>query len=161
MCIGEVTMIIKQEKGFLPCTARCGVSCAWAGWASALSLILIFSVDSDNLMIGLSIFIFFVVLSVFLTIMSIFKWNSRVVVTSERIIQRQFGKIIDLPYDKIDNVKISKLGKFPYLIKLTKDKEKISFDCTSKVYKAFVSTCTNQGLIENLKKLWKKRGLDL
>ena len=102
-------------------------------------------------------------LHILLVVLSILNWNSPVYINSERIMQYKYGKKVSFVYDEIEDIRLSKMFFIhaPWLITIKKGEEKISFEYTSKVYKAFISTCTNKEIIQRLKTLWGKWHLDL
>ena len=96
--------------------------------------------------------------SIGLVIYSIGKLNSKVAVTEEYLMQKQFGKVITISFENIDNVSVSHspLIKAPPLVTVYHAGDKISFETTSRIYKSFREHCNNDSALVILKNELKK-----
>lgn len=155
-------MVNEQVKLFRPrmshfceiCTSSFGIFC--------VMIIASLEMKSKN---GFLWFLFVGILSLLIgiicTIFAILKWNSAVYVGVEKIEQKQFGKIKTFYYMEIEDVEMCRFPRSTqWLITVKRDKEKISFEITSKVYDKFYELCTNEEIMNKLKKILKDKNLD-
>ena len=87
-------------------------------------------VKEKNIVIIIVIFLFS--LNIFFSLYSILKLNSFVYMDDDKIQQKQYGKLIQIYYENIKDVKISHAfyAKVPPLITIYDNKKKISFEMT-------------------------------
>ena len=95
------------------------------------------------------------VLHLFIVIYSICKWNRRVFICKDVIIQHQWFKEIRIPYDEITNIRITRLSPiYPPVITIFHNKKHISFDVTK--LDIFLLHCTNPIVIDKANALQRK-----
>ena len=146
----------KQSKKYMPCLARFILLC----FASLVTSIIFLDIllTPDFALTPVCIFLAVFVIELCFIISAIFKWNSPVYIDEEKIEQKQFGKIKTIYYSEIDNIKrTGRSYRIPWIITIRKNKEKISFEDASKVYDKFCELCTNEEIMNQLKKMFKYR----
>ena len=146
----------KQSKKYMPCLSRF-ISLCFASLVTIIILLEILFTPNFKL-IPVYIFLTVFVVNLCFIIFAIFKWNSPVYIDEEKIEQKQFGKIKTIYYSEIDNIKrTGRSYRIPWIITIRKNKEKISFEDASKVYDKFCELCTNEEIMNQLKKMFKYR----
>ena len=140
----------------MPCLSRF-ISLCFASLVTIIILLEILFTPNFKL-IPVYIFLTVFVVNLCFIIFAIFKWNSPVYIDEEKIEQKQFGKIKTIYYSEIDNIKrTGRSYRIPWIITIRKNKEKISFEDASKVYDKFCELCTNEEIMNQLKKMFKYR----
>ena len=146
----------EQDKKYRPCWERCIAICVASIITNVIFLDILFVFKFK---LGcVCIFLVNIVVCLYFIIFAIFKLNSPVYIDEEKIAQKQFGKIKTIYYSEIENIKRTGRDlRFSWLITIRKNKEKISFEDTSKVYDKFCELCTNEEIMNQLKKMFKYR----
>ena len=92
---------------------------------------------------------------------SLLKLNSYIFIEENRVFQKQFGKIIDITYDEITDVKLSFAFyvRAPYAIKIYSNNKKVMFEITSKVFDEFMKRCPNIEVKKKIESLLKEKGI--
>lgn len=160
MYIGGGRILENQVKKYRPCIVRT-IS------FSILSFMLFFvtiagilpSVEGKDKNIVFFFIIIFFILHVLLVLYSLLKLNSSIYLDENKIVQKQFGKIINIKYDKINDVKLSfsYYARAPYAIKVYENNKRIMFEITSKVFDEFMKYCSNVEVKNKIKSLLKEK----
>jgi hypothetical protein len=159
MYIGGERILKREVKKYRSCMGRT-IS------LSVLSFMLFFvsiagilpSVEGEGKNIVLFFIIIFFILHILLVLYSLLKLNSYIYLYENKIVQKQFGKIINIKYDEINDVKLSfsfYVRAF-YGIKIYNNNKKIMFEITSKVFDEFMKCCSNIEVKHKLKNLLKE-----
>ena len=140
-----------------PCIGRTLSLCGTSLSLAILSFMVSANVGSARL-VFFAIGIILSVLALIATVYSIFKLNSKILVSNEAIVQKQFKRTGVFKYEDITGVTLthSPLVKAPPLVSLFCGNDKISFETTSRIYKAFRDSCSNETVNESLKKILKQ-----
>lgn len=149
-----------QVKKYRPCNGRT-IS------LSILSFMLFFvtiagilpSVEGEGKNIVFFLIIIFFILHVSLLIYSLLKLNSPIYLDENKIFQKQFGKIINIKYDEINDVKLSfsYYVRASYAVKIYYNNKKIMFEITSKVFDEFMKHCSNIEVKNKIESLLKEK----
>lgn len=140
-----------------PCVGRALSLCG-----TSLSLAILSFMIGVNVGAGWAIFfiigIILSILVVISTVYCIFKLNSKIYVSDKEISQKQFTRTVAFKYEYITGVTLthSPLVKAPPLVSIFCGNDKISFETTSRIYKAFRDCCNNESIIESLKTALKQ-----
>jgi hypothetical protein len=162
MYIGGERILKREVLKYRPCIGRT-IS------LSILSFMLFFvtiagilpSAEGEDKNIVFFFVIIFFVLHVLLVLYSLLKLNSSIYLDENKIAQKQFGKIIIIKYDKINNVKLSfsYYARASYAIKIYDNNKKIMFEITSKVFDEFMKYCSNVEVKNKIESLLKEKGI--
>lgn len=89
------------------------------------------------------------------------KLNSFICLDEFKITQKQFGKIMNIKYDEITQVKLSFAFyvRAPYAIKIYANNIRIMFEITSKVFDVFMEHCSNIEIKNQINSLLKENGI--
>lgn len=153
-------MLERKDIKYRPCVGRT-IS------LSILSFMLFFvttagilpSVEDEEKNIVFFFIIIFFLLHVLFVIYSLLKLNSPICLDDNKIFQKQFGKIISIKYDEINNIKLSFAfyGRAPYAIKIYHNNKRIMFEITSKVFDEFMECCSNIEVKNKIESLLKEK----
>ena len=93
---------------------------------------------------------------------SLLKLNSPIYLDENKIVQKQFGQIINIEYNKISDAKLSFAYyiRAPYAIKVYENNKRIMFEITSKVFDEFMKYCSNIEVKNKIGSLLKEKGID-
>ena len=113
--------------------------------------------------------VFFLIIILFLfhiifVLYSLLKLNSPICLDENKIVQKQFGKIISIKYDNITDVKLSYFRSSAwasYAIKIYDNKKRIMFETSSKVFDVFMKYCANVEVKNKIEILFKEKGIYL
>ena len=160
MYTGEVRILENQVKKYRPCNGRT-IS------FSILSFMLFFvttsgilpSVEGEEKNIVFFFIIIFFLLHILFVLYSLLKLNSPIYLDENKIFQKQFGKIINIKYDKITDVKLSFAfyTRASYAIKIYDNNNKIMFEITSKVFDEFMKYCSSIEVKNKIESLLKEK----
>ena len=149
-----------QVKKYRPCIGRT-IS------FSILSFMLFFlmivriltSVEGEEKNIVFFFIIIFFVLHVLFVLYSLLKLNSPICLDENKIVQKQFGKIISIEYNKISNAKLSFAYyiRAPYAIKVYENNKRIMFEIASKCFDEFMKYCTNVEVKKKIESLLREK----
>ena len=110
--------------------------------------------------------VFFLIIILFLfhiifVLYSLLKLNSPICLDENKIVQKQFGKIISIKYDNITDVKLSEsyYARASYAIKIYDNKKRIMFETSSKVFDVFMKYCANVEVKNKIERLLKEKGI--
>ena len=131
---------------YRPCNGRTipfSVSSFILFFLSTIGIGILPNVEEKN--IALIIIVFLFLLHILFVFYSLFKLNSYISIEDEKVFQKQFGKIIDIRYNDITDVKLSYAFyvKAPYAVKIYFNNKNIMFEISSKVFDAFMNNCSN------------------
>lgn len=162
MYIGGVKILKNKVNKYRPCNGRT-VS------FSILSFMLFFvaiagilpSVKSEEKNIVFFLIIIFFLLHILFVSYSLLKLNSFICLDEDKILQKQFGKIITIKYDEITDVKLSFAFyvRAHYAIKIYENNKRIMFEITSKVFDEFINHCSNHEAKNKIERLLKEKGI--
>lgn len=163
-CILERSEMVSNIHKSRPCTER-SCFCMITFMLSALTMPVLFHFKDVNLIIFL-VPVSLSLLHILFVLYCIFKLNSLVYMDDTKIWQKQFGKIVEIQYSNIQDIKLSESAyiRSSTLVTISENKKKISFERGSKSYDSFISFCTNDKndkVIKRLKKLLERKGLSL
>ena len=136
---------------------------------SSLSFMLLFltivgifpSVKGEEKNIVFVFIIFFFLLHILFVLYSLLKLNSPVYLDENKIVQKQFGQIINIEYNKISDAKLSFAYyiRASYAIKVYENNKRIMFEITSKVFDEFMKYCSNIEVKNKIESLLKEKGI--
>ena len=117
------------------------------------------SVEGEDKNIAFLFIIIFFVLHVLFVFYLLLKLNSPIYLDENIIVQKQFGKIISIKYDEINDVKLSFAYyiRAPYAIKVYENNKRIMFEITSKVFGEFMKYCSNIEVKHKIESLLKEK----
>lgn len=117
------------------------------------------SVEGEEKNIVFFFIIIFFVLHVLFVLYSLLKLNSPIYLDENIIVQKQFGQIISIKYDEINDVKLSfsYYVRASYAIKIYENNKKIMFEITSKVFDEFMKYCSNIEVKHKIESLLKEK----
>ena len=147
---------------FRPCNGR---SISFSGLTFMLFFIttigILPNVECEDKNIAFLFIIIFFVLHVLFVFYSLLKLNSPIYLDEKIIVQKQFGKIISIKYDEINDVKLSFAYyiRAPYAIKVYENNKRIIFEITSKVFDEFMKYCSNIEVKNKIESLLKEKGI--
>ena len=120
------------------------------------------NVEGEEKNIVFFFIIIFFILHVLLLIYSLLKLNSPICLDENIIVQKQFGQIINIEYNKISDAKLSFAYyiRAPYAIKVYENNKRIMFEITSKVFDEFMKYCSNIEVKNKIGSLLKEKGID-
>ena len=103
----------------------------------------------------------FLLIHIIFVLYSLMKLNSFICLDEFKITQKQFGKIMNIKYDEITQVKLSFAFyvRAPYAIKIYANNIRIMFEITSKVFDVFMEHCSNIEIKEQINSLLKENGI--
>ena len=115
------------------------------------------SVEEKN--IALIIIVFLFVLHILFVFYSLFKLNSYISIEEEKMLQKQFGKTIEIMYNDITDVKLSfaLYIRASYAVKVYSNNKRIMFEISSKVFDAFMNNCSNIDIKNRIISLLKEK----
>ena len=153
----------KKDIKYRPCIGRT-IS------LSILSFMLFFvtiagilpSVETEDKNIVFFFIIIFFILHILVLLYSLLKLNSPIYLDENKIVQKQFGQIINIEYNKISDAKLSFAYyiRAPYAIKVYENNKRIMFEITSKVFDEFMKYCSNIEVKNKIGSLLKEKGID-
>ena len=162
MYIGGEKILKREVIKYRPCSGRT-IS------LSILSFMLFFvtiagilpSVEVEDKNIVFFFIIIFFILHILVLLYSLLKLNSPIYLDENKIVQKQFGKIINIKYDEINDVKLSfsYYVRASYGIKIYNNNKKIMFEITSKVFDEFMKYCSNIEIKNKIEGLLKEKGI--
>ena len=162
MYIGGEKILKSKVMKFRPCNGR-SIS------FSVLTFMLFFittlgilpNVEGEDKKIAFLFAIILFLLHVLFVLYSLLKLNSPIYLEEDKIFQKQFGKIISIKYNKINDVKLSfsYYVRASYGIKIYENNKKIMFEITSKVFDEFLKYCSNIEVKNKIKSLLKAKGI--
>lgn len=160
MYIGGGRILENQVKKYRPCIGRTISFSILSFMLFFLTIAGIFpSVEGEEKNIVFFFIIIFFILHVLLLIYSLLKLNSPICLDENIIVQKQFGKIISIKYDEINDVKLSFAYyiRAPYAIKVYENNKRIMFEITSKVFDEFMKYCSNIEVKHKIESLLKEK----
>ena len=153
----------KKDIKYRPCIGRT-IS------LSILSFMLFFvtiagilpSVEVEDKNIVFFFIIIFFILHILVLLYSLLKLNSPIYLDENKIVQKQFGQIINIEYNKISDAKLSFAYyiRAPYAIKVYENNKRIMFEISSKVFDEFMKYCSNIEVKNKIGSLLKEKGID-
>ena len=146
MYIGGERILKRKDIKYRPCIGRTISFSSLSFMLFFLTIVGIFpSVEGEEKNIVFFFIIIFFILHVLLVLYSLLKLNSSIYLDENKIVQKQFGKIINIKYDEINDVKLSfsYYVRASYGIKIYNNNKKIMFEITSKVFDEFMKCCSN------------------
>ena len=154
----------EQIKFFRPRVTHFAEICVSTVWSFIIMTVIPFEVrqkDGFASVCFLCLGLLFFALGLIGIVFAVFKWNAPVYIDDEKIEQKQFGKTKTFYYAEIKDIKMYRLPKSSqWLITVYQNEDKISFEITSKVYDKFYELCTNEEIMNKLKKILKDKNLD-
>ena len=151
-----------QVKKYRPCNGRT-ISLSISSFMLFLVTITgIFpSVEVEDKNIVFFFIIIFFILHILVLLYSLLKLNSPIYLDENKIVQKQFGKIISIKYDNITDVKLSEsyYARASYAIKIYDNKKRIMFETSSKVFDVFMKYCANVEVKNKIERLLKEKGI--
>ena len=155
-------MLKRKDIKYSPCIGRT-IS------LSILSFMLFFvtiagvlpSVEGKDKNIVFFFIIIFFILHILVLLYSLLKLNSPIYLDENKIVQKQFGQIINIEYNKISDAKLSFAYyiRAPYAIKVYENNKRIMFEITSKVFDEFMKYCSNIEVKNKIESLLKEKGI--
>lgn len=120
------------------------------------------SVEVEDKNIVFFFIIIFFILHILVLLYSLLKLNSPIYLDENKIVQKQFGKIINIEYNKISDAKLSFAYyiRAPYAIKVYENNKRIMFEITSKVFDEFMKYCSNIEVKNKIESSLKEKGID-
>lgn len=117
------------------------------------------SADDGERNIAFSLAIILFLLHILFVLYSIFKLNSLICVDDNKILQKQFCKIVNIKYDEITDVKLSFAFyiRASYAIKIYENNKRIMFEISSKVFDEFMKCCSNIEVKNKVKSLLEEK----
>ena len=117
------------------------------------------NVEGKEKNIAVFLIIIFFLIHIIFVLYSLLKLNSPICLDENNIVQKQFGKIISIKYDEINNIKLSFAfyGRAPYAIKIYHNNKRIMFEITSKVFDEFMKCCSNIEVKNKIESLLKEK----
>ena len=155
-------MLKSKVMKFRPCNGR---SISFSGLTFMLFFIttigILPNVEGEDKNIDFLFAIIFFVLHVLFVLYSLLKLNSPICLDENKIVQKQFGKIISIEYNKISNAKLSFAYyiRAPYAIKVYENNKRIMFEIGSKCFDEFMKYCTNVEVKNKIESLLKAKGI--
>ena len=121
------------------------------------------NVDTSEKNIVFLFIIIFFMLHIIFVFYSLLKLNSLIFFDENKIFQQQFGKIINIKYDEITDVKLSFAFyiRAPYAIIIYENNKRIMFEVTSKAFDEFMKNCSNFDVKNTIEILLKEKGIYL
>ena len=160
MFIGEGRIMKRKNYKYRPCIGR---SVSFSIMSFMLFFISIVGIlpNVEKKIIALVLVVFFFLLNIIFVLYSILKLNSYVYLDNDKIFQKQYGKMIEINYDNITDVKLSFAWyiRSSYAIKIYDKNKKIMFEITSKVFEKFISLCSNTEVKNKIDKLLKEKNI--
>ena len=119
------------------------------------------NVEGKEKNIAFFLIIIFFLLHIIFVLYSLLKLNSPICLDENKIVQKQFGKIISIKYDNITDVKLSfsYYVRASYAIKIYDNKKRIMFEISSKVFDGFMKCCANFEVKNKIERLLKEKGI--
>lgn len=159
MYIGGERIMKRKDMKYRPCIGRT-IS------FSVLTFMLFFittigilpNVEGKEKNIAFFLIIIFFLIHIIFVLYSLLKLNSPIYLDENKIVQKQFGKIISITYDNITDVKISfsYYIRASYAVKIYDNNKKIMFEITSKVFDEFMKYCSNIEVKQKIESLLKE-----
>ena len=117
------------------------------------------NVEGKEKNIAVFLIIIFFLIHIIFVLYSLLKLNSPICLDENKIVQKQFGKIINIKYDEINDVKLSfaYYVRASYGIKIYNNNKKIMFEITSKVFDKFMKYCSNIEVKNKIESLLKEK----
>ena len=115
------------------------------------------SVEEKN--IALILIVIFFLLHILFVFYSLLKLNSYISIEEEKMLQKQFGKTIEIMYNDITDVKLSfaLYIRASYAVKVYSNNKRIMFEISSKVFDAFMNNCSNIDIKNRIISLLKEK----
>ena len=115
------------------------------------------SIEEKN--IALLLIVIFFLLHILFVFYSLLKMNSYISIEDEKVLQKQFGKTIDIRYNDITDVKLSFAFyvRASYAVKIYSNNKRIMFEISSKVFDAFMNNCSNTEIKNRITSLLKEK----
>ena len=161
MYFGGVRILKSKVNKYRPCIGR---TVSFSGLSFMLFFVTIVGIFPN--VKGEKIIVFFLIIILFLlhilfVFYSLLKLNSYIFIEENRVFQKQFGKIIDITYDEITDVKLSFAFyvRAPYAIKIYSNNKRVMFEITSKVFDEFMKRCSNIEVKKKIESLLKEKGI--
>ena len=155
-------MIKRKDIKYRPCNGRT-ISLSISSFMLFLVTITgIFpSVEVEDKNIVFFFIIIFFILHILVLLYSLLKLNSPIYLDENKIVQKQFGHIINIEYNKISDAKLSfaYYVRAPYAIKVYESNKKIMFEITSKVFDEFMKYCSNIEVKHKIESLLKEKDI--
>lgn len=155
---------MKQTDGMIKCRP-CGANFLLAGGFSLfmffLSLLAVQEFETTNEVIGWLCFDSFWLVTGMGFIFWSIKWDTPVYIGSEGMLQKRKKEMIYIPYKDIREAKIVRFSwdrVHGYMLKVFTDQGTIRIKVGLKCYETFMKYCSNEELIQSIKKQWKDRG---
>lgn len=162
MCIGGVRILKNEIMKYRPCNSRAMSFSVLSFMLFVLTIVGILpSVKSEEKIIVFCLITILFLLHLLFVLYVLLKLNSLVYIDQNRIYQKQFGKIISINYDEINNIKLSFSFyiRASYVIKIYEGNKRIMFEITSKAFDEFVKHCSNIEVKNKIEKLLKEKGI--
>lgn len=150
----------RKDMKYRPCNGRTISFSIWTFMLFFLTTIGIFTiVEGKDIAFYLTIIFFLFHIS--FVLYSLLKLNSPICLDENKIVQKQFGKIISIKYDNITDVKLSfaYYVRASYAIKIYDNKKRIMFETSSKVFDEFMKYCANVEVKNKIERLLKEKGI--
>ena len=154
--------MIRKDMKYRPCIGRTISFSILTFMLFFISIAGIFpSVENGEKIIAFSFAILFLLLHVLFVLYSLLKLNSPICLEENKIVQKQFGKIISIKYDNISDVKLSfaYYVRASYAIKIYDNKKRIMFEISSKVFDEFMKYCANVEVKNKIESLLREKGI--
>ena len=144
MYIGGKKVLKNKIMKYRPCNGRTisfSVSTFMLFFLSTIGILP--NVEEKNIVLIIIVFLF--LLHILFVFYSLFKLNSYISIGDEKMIQKQYGKTIEIYYKDITAAKLSSAFyvKAPYAVKVYSNNKSIMFEISSKVFDAFMNNCSN------------------
>ena len=162
MYIGRGIILKTQVKKYRPCISRTVSFSILSFMLFLITIVGIFpNVEGEEKNIVFVFIIFFFLLHILFVLYSLLKLNSPVYLDENKIVQKQFGKIINIEYNKISGVKLSFAYyiRAPYAIKIYENNKRIMFEITSKAFDEFMKCCSNIEAKNKIESLLEEKGI--
>jgi len=151
-----------ETKKYRPCNCRTALFSFLSFMLFFLTIVFFLTTAKreEKHVVFFLICIFFLMHIIFV-LYSLMKLNSFICLDEFKITQKQFGKIMNIKYDEITQVKLSFAFyvRAPYAIKIYANNIRIMFEITSKVFDVFMEHCSNIEIKEQINSLLKENGI--
>ena len=151
-----------QVKKYRPCISRTVSFSILSFMLFLITIVGIFpNVEGEEKNIVFVFIIFFFLLHILFVLYSLLKLNSPICLDENKIVQKQFGQIINIEYNKISDAKLSFAYYItaPYAIKIYENNKRIMLEISSKAFDEFMKYCSNIEAKNKIESLLEEKGI--